>query len=169
MYFVCALSAVFVFVVWSPGATMGNAPLLPDIKSLFKAHPHELYRRAMKFTSDDIYNMGIKWVNVMWSKIDFFTTFIVRNKTHLDLRSVPRNLRFSWQLRRRSWTRAWTLSQEDQERRDGQWCKSPLNFNFVFVDLEMVNLGISNVHFIYLAPKQLCVALKKYQIILQLC
>ena len=39
---------------------MGNAPLLPDIKSLFKAHPHELYRRAMKFTSDDIYNMGIK-------------------------------------------------------------------------------------------------------------
>ena len=65
MYFVYAFSAVFVFVVWSPGATMGNAPLLPDIKSLFKAHPHELYRRAMKFTSDDIYNMGIKRVNVM--------------------------------------------------------------------------------------------------------
>ena len=60
MYFVCTLSVVFIFVVWSPGATMGNAPLLPDIKSLFKAHPHELYRRAMKFTSDDIYNMDIK-------------------------------------------------------------------------------------------------------------
>ena len=58
-YILC-VGVVFVFVVWSPGATMGNAALLPDIKSLFKAHPHELYRRAMKFTSDDIYNMGIK-------------------------------------------------------------------------------------------------------------
>ena len=60
MKYILCVGVVFVFVVWSPGATMGNAALLPDIKSLFKAHPHELYRRAMKFTSDDIYNMGIK-------------------------------------------------------------------------------------------------------------
>ena len=32
---------LYLYCISSSGATMGNDPLLPDIKSLFKVHPHE--------------------------------------------------------------------------------------------------------------------------------